>query len=130
MNNDLKVKSSGSDTQTSVGKAILLGHLVVNALVLLIIFGSLGLGSFIGLVLRAVFPSFSDNAFLVLVLICFGAGLVSLGWLWWSFSVPRWRQCALSHGAPAEQLHRWAVLTGLEWPKGHFFEKTEFKLKK
>ncbi len=48
-------------------------------------------------------------------------------WVWWSFSVPRWRKWALEEGTPADQLQKWEVATGLVWPKGWIFEKTEFK---
>ena len=129
MSNHSKEQSTiQSENQVNVGIAILLGHLVVNVPVLFIILSGLAFGFLLGFAIRAVLSGFSDNVFVVLVLICFLSG-ISLAWLWWSFSVPRWRRWALQHGAPAEQLHRWAVLTGLEWTKGHVFEKTEFKPK-
>jgi len=52
-----------------------------------------------------------------------------LAWLWWSFMTPRWRLWALRQGVNPEQLQKWAFLTGLVWPKGWIFEKTEFKVK-
>jgi len=113
----------------SVAKAILIGHAVVNLPVVFIILTSLGLGALAGLVLMAISELFSDSGFFLLVLISTAVGIL-LGWLWWSYSVPRWRQWALLNGANADQLHRWAVLTGLEWPKGSVFEKTEFRLKR
>ena len=46
-------------------------------------------------------------------------------WLWWSITVPRWRAWALARGTDPEQLQRVGVMTGLLWPKGWIFEKTE-----
>ena len=47
-------------------------------------------------------------------------------WLWWSFSVPRWRFWALSRGADPVQLQNLGQVAKLLWPKGSLFEKTEF----
>lgn len=53
-----------------------------------------------------------------------------MGWLWWSYSVPRWRQWALEQpGVSPDELQKAAEAASLVWPKGHFFEKTEFKIK-
>jgi hypothetical protein len=52
-----------------------------------------------------------------------------LGWTWWSHSVPRWRHWAHRRGVHPDRLQKWAVLTGLVWPKGSRFEKTEAQLK-
>jgi hypothetical protein len=52
-----------------------------------------------------------------------------VGWLYWSFTIPRWRRWALRRGADPEQLQRFGELSGLVWPKGFFLEKTEFRLK-
>jgi hypothetical protein len=53
-----------------------------------------------------------------------------LGWIWWSFSVPRWREWAKEKGADEEVTQTIAVQRGLVWPRGHFFEKTEFRRRK
>jgi hypothetical protein len=50
---------------------------------------------------------------------------VSIAWLWWSFAVPRWRHWALSAGTDPNLLQSWAQATGLVWPRGWIFEKTE-----
>lgn len=50
-----------------------------------------------------------------------------LGWLWWSFSIPRWRLWAMRRVEDLSALHQAAWRAQLEWPKGHFFERTEFK---
>ena len=52
------------------------------------------------------------------------------GWLWWSYSVPRWRKWALEQpGVDPNELQAAAEAALLVWPKGHFFEKTEIKIK-
>ena len=53
------------------------------------------------------------------------AGFV-LGWLWWSYSVPRWRRWALGRGADPDELQRMGEEKKLVWPRGHILEKTEF----
>ena len=61
--------------------------------------------------------------------IAFLFGGIVLAWVWWSFTVPRWRRWALRRGAPAERLQRLGVMTGLLWPKGWLPEKTEFNVR-
>jgi hypothetical protein len=107
-------RSGMSSTKISAGKAVFIGHLFVNIPVLILIIG-FALGG------RIIFPTL----WLIFLLVGF-----ILAWLWWSFTVPRWRQWALKRGAPADRLQKLAVSTGLVWPKGSFFEKTEFKVKK
>ncbi len=55
-------------------------------------------------------------------------GLVA-AWAYWSFAIPRWRRWALRRGALADELQTRAVAANLVWPKGSFFEKTEFRLR-
>ncbi len=130
MNDISNPKSSAEQEKTiSIGKAIFVGQLVVNLPVLIIILVVSGLG--ILLTLSFLEPLSSLQVW-VLILgfvtpIIVGA---SAGWLWWSFSVPRWRRWALQNGAPEDELQARAVVVGLVWPKGSFFEKTEFRLKK
>ena len=50
---------------------------------------------------------------------------ILVAWLWWSFAVPRWRHWALSGGTDPDALQSWAQATGLVWPRGWIFEKTE-----
>jgi hypothetical protein len=52
-----------------------------------------------------------------------------LGWLWWSFSVPGWRDWAKRNGADEgrTQMLAQSGRVPLVWPRGHFFEKTEFR---
>ena len=59
--------------------------------------------------------------------LAFSAPLVA--WLWWSYAAPRWRYWALQRGVDAEELQEAAEQANLLWPRGHFFEKTEFPFK-
>jgi len=95
-----------------VGVAVLIGHIFVNLPVLLIMGGFTMVGLFL-------FPN--------LLLLFFLVGFV-FAWLWWSFMVPLWRRWALQQNVPEAKLQKWATYTGLTWPKGSIFEKTEFKL--
>jgi hypothetical protein len=119
---------SESKKPIGVGRAILVGQLVVNLPVYTIILSIFCVGIALDFLLWAMLPQFSGWAFLLgaLISITFAT---AIGWLWWSFSVPRWRRWALQNGAPEDRLQKWGVITGLVWPKGWIFEKTEFKLK-
>lgn len=100
------------DKLMSAGKAVLLGHLFVNVPVLLIV------GAFF-----IVAKIFAPGQWAIITIIgC------SVGWLWWSFSTPRWRRWAMEHGAPPDRMQRLAAMTGLTWPRGWLPEKTEMRL--
>ena len=111
----------------SVITAILVGQLVVNLPIPIIIFGVSSLGIDIAIFLGNALPVLSGFV-LVGIIVSVILGVV-FGWLWWSFSVPRWRRWAHRNGAPEDQLQRLAVITGLVWPKGWDMEKTEFRIK-
>ena len=111
-------------TKLGVGSAILRGHLVVSLPSLLVFAATYGLGELIGFAIKDMGLATQSNPLLI-VRVPFLLGAFISSWVWWSIFVPRWRRWALRNGAPAEQLHRWAVRTGLEWPKGVIFEKTE-----
>ena len=111
----------------SVGKAILVGQLAVNLPVLIIILIVSGVGIAITIFLGTTFSLlFGFIAAGVIASIIIGT---AVGWLWWSFSVPRWRRWAHQNGAPEDRLQKWAIITGLVWPKGWDMEKTEFRIK-
>jgi hypothetical protein len=101
-------------TFTSRG-AVVLGHLAVTLPVLVMIVGSY----FVGYAL-----------FGLLGALCSIVIGTTLAWLWWSAVVPRWREWAKDRGADPDQTQSLAQRTGLVWPKGHFLEKTEFRLRK
>jgi hypothetical protein len=50
-----------------------------------------------------------------------------VAWVWWSYATPRWRRWALGHGVDATALQRVAERELLVWPRGHVFERTEFR---
>jgi len=50
-----------------------------------------------------------------------------LAWLWWSYATPRWRRWALGRGAHPDFLQELAQREWLVWPRGHLFERTEFR---
>ena len=119
---------TGQKKTLHIAIAILVGQLIVNLPVMLIILGAYGVGIVLLLTLVDKFPFFQDWGFLIGILVLIIIGPL-IGWLWWSFSVPRWRKWALRNGVPEDKLQKWGVSTGLVWPKGSVFEKTEFRVK-
>jgi hypothetical protein len=93
----------------------LYGHLIVNLPVLLI----MGLGWLLGYALKG--PAWAVVGLLL--------GVIP-AWLWWSEAVPRWREWAKLRGADEVQTQNLGVRSGLVWPKGSVFEKTEFRIRK
>jgi hypothetical protein len=107
------LSSPTSNTPTlGIAKAIAVGWLVVNLPVMAILLGSL-------LIALVIAPQ--------IWWLFFSIGFC-LAWTWWSHSVPRWRRWAHNSGANPDRLQKWAVITGLVWPKGSLFEKTEKRL--
>ncbi len=105
-------ETSASDPEArkfTVAKAITVGQVCVNGGVFLVI----GLT----VVVCQIFHLLRWPEALILGAI--------LAWPWWSVSVPRWRRWALARGVDAHKLQKAAVMTGLVWPKGWIFEKTE-----
>ena len=107
-------QSSPSAKKLSVAKAIAVGQVWVTGGV----FAVIGL-TFI--LCRAFhFLSWRGSLFLGAI----------LAWPYWSVSVPRWRHWALVRGVDAKKLQKAAVSTGLGWPRGWIFEKTEIPPRK
>jgi len=104
---ELRAKEADSKTKFS----ILVGTLVIT-LPILIIF-------LIPIVLVFVLKSFLPIAFVTVSFVT--------AWLWWSITVPIWREWALKRGVDPEKLQTAAVAAQLVWPKGSIFEKTEFR---
>jgi hypothetical protein len=99
--------------------AIIAGKRMVNIPILFIM-----LGIWITGLLLGAFAKFT-----IAIVISLPLGFV-LGWLWWSYKIPRWRAWALQQpGVTPEALQSAAEIAMLVWPKGHCFEKTEFKVK-
>ncbi len=93
------------------GRAVAIGHLLVTVPVLLVC----GTGAVLG-------RAFGHAALGMVV-------GVAPAWLYWSFAVPRWRRWALRGGAEPERLQRLAAATGLVWPRGWIFGKTEMRVR-
>lgn len=49
------------------------------------------------------------------------------GWLWWSYSVPRWRDWIEDNNISEASIYDLAVGTCLVFHRGSFFEATEFR---
>ena len=98
--------------RTSIWKAILVGQLVVNLPAVAIMIAALFLGFF-----GVPWP-------LSLII----GSLVA--WVWWSYTVPRWRDWAHYRGVNPDRLQKVAFRTGLTWPRGSLFERTEFRRRK
>jgi hypothetical protein len=92
-------------------RAVSMGHLVVNLPVLSII----ALGGLLAYLLKG--PAWTALGILL--------GIIP-AWLWWSFMIPRWREWAKNQGADEEQTQYIGQRSGLVWPRGSVFEKTEF----
>ena len=98
------------EKKLSVFKAILLGQLLINLPVTLII-----------LCCAVLFICLDLN---------FSLGLLTgavLGWLYWSFAIPKWRNWALGRGIDRDQLSKWGRITLLTWKENSLFARTEFK---
>jgi hypothetical protein len=108
----------------SVNKAIIVGTVWVNGPVLPLIVGP-ALMVFIS---GAPYKGEPSKAVLWGTLFAFILGFLA-AWSWWSYMVPRWRVWAWTHVKNVRELRIRAVQAGVIWPKGHFFEKTEFRSK-
>jgi len=111
----------------SPAQAVLRGHAVATVPIVVII------GATAIAFLRWIAPpSNNDEAMLIhlLRMTRLGAGGIvgaAIGWLWWSFAIPRWRAWVRESGVNEESTLRLAVRTLLIWPKGSIFERTEFR---
>lgn len=112
MNKRTSSDGSFSRPALSVVKAIIAGWFFVNIPVLIIILGVLLVGTMI-----------VPNVWQLFLLLG-----TFLGWMWWSYTIPRWRKWAIGRGAPADKLQKFAAITLLTWHKGSVFEKTETKI--
>ena len=102
-------------TPLTVRVAVDRGHAVVN-LPVKVIMG-------VGMALGALFAFVLNQGALGFVLIITAP---FIAWIWWSYAVPQWRAWALGRGVDPDELQAVAQREKLVWPRGHFFEKTEF----
>lgn len=54
------------------------------------------------------------------------AGGFALAWTWWSLAVWRWRSWAKARGMTPDEVQLHGEAARLLWPRGHFFERTEW----
>jgi O-antigen/teichoic acid export membrane protein len=99
----------------SARRAVAVGHLVVNLPTLVVV------GAVVVVALRYL----NDGGALALAMGTFG-----LAWLWWAFTVPRWRRWAIARGAETAALQRLGQRTGLLWREGTWMSRTEFRLRR
>jgi hypothetical protein len=112
-----------------VGRAILIGEMVVNVPVL-----GLGLMLLTILFLGPVIQGWLEGGaakgigFLTLLVVMMLA--VGVGWLWWAIAMPRWRVWALERVADPRLLYGAAISAQLMWPPDGwlaFLNRTEWK---
>jgi hypothetical protein len=104
----------------TVSRAINLGLLWVNGPVALLLFGPLFV--FAGMIGNGVVAREQNWVGLPVFL----GGFV-LAWLWWSFTIPRWRLWAYERVDDISRLRAEAVKVGLTWPDDSVFTGTEIK---
>lgn len=118
-------ESKLSHFSPEVQAAIQKGYKDISMVSLFLLIGPIIVGLVLG-----VFVMNESDAGGILMCASMPLGFV-LAWGWWSYSVPRWREWALKQpGVNSEELQKAAEVATLVWPKGHFFEKTEFKIRK
>jgi hypothetical protein len=100
-----------SESSLTPRRAVLIGQLVVNLPVVCII----GSAFLLAYLLKG--PIWAPFGLLL--------GIIP-GWVWWSFMVPRWREWAKRRGADEIETQLIGERSGLVWPEGSFFERTEF----
>ncbi len=104
-----------NETFISSKSAIRKGFLIVNLPLLIIIIGIPIALSYL------IVGNFGDGGII-------GKSIVPciiLGWLWWSYTLPKWRLWAVKNVEDIYQLFEDGISAGLMWPVGHFFQKTE-----
>ncbi|MEO1714618.1 MAG: hypothetical protein AAFU60_14905 [Bacteroidota bacterium] len=97
----------------TVDEALKKGHQSVNYPSMKIMFVGIGLSIYLGLktvywwiILPGMIGSFAGS------------------WMWWSYSVTKWKIWAFQHCENVHELKRRAILEKLIWPDGHRFGRT------
>jgi len=98
-------------------QAVMWGHVFVTLPVLAIIAATGYLGLRLGGLRHELFALFG-----LLIGIILGA---AVAWLWWAFTVPRWRDWVEDQGLQPSEVQDLAASTGLIWPVGSRYERTE-----
>jgi hypothetical protein len=94
--------SNAGQPRLSAGMAVAIGHLMITFPMLLI--------SCMAVTLLVLITRNWRIGIVGLII-----GIVVAG-VWWVLVTPFWRRWALGKGVPPDQLHRWAMLTGLVLP--------------
>jgi hypothetical protein len=114
---------------TSVRRVVIIGHLWINLPVLVLIAGVAEAVS------HLIGPPDEHSMGLTALMahsLRIPIGLVigsAVAWLWWSFSVPRWRAWGVRRCGDLHGMQAMAQRTGLVWRKGSIFAKAEFRLR-
>ncbi len=98
----------------SVSSVIRRGHLMSTVPIMIIMFGSFGLGFYFGI----------NNKYIPAIPIGIVAGIV-LPWLYWSMITPRWKVWSLQNVDNVHEWQRRAIRERLIWPEDNFFNRTE-----
>jgi len=110
----------------SVGACLRRGHMRVNLPVVLIMAAtSVVLAA--PIFLNWLPDAFGETEFAFVLLFCVLPLPPLLAWVWWSREISSWRIWVLRNVDDWRSLERAAIWTGLIWPRGSIFEKTEFK---
>jgi hypothetical protein len=120
----------------TIGKAILIGELVVNIPALALLLASLvGFGSWMEDSLPFLAPGHHDKSWQGRLIefglvLCLFTVATAIGWLWWSLALPRWRLWALRRVNDPFALRGAAIGASLMYPSkgwGRLFARTEIQ---
>jgi len=107
-------RALGKVPSKELRKAVWVGIFWINVPVLPLLVGPLFLW-------RNTVPTIGLVSASLLLLLGFLAS-----WAWWSVNVSLWRRWAGRRGLDPEEIQFRGQSASLLWPKGHFFERTEF----
>lgn len=99
----------------TVDEAISRGRRMVSYPVMAIMFGIIGVSVFLSI--QNIIPAL----YMVIGIV---AG-IALAWLYWSFSITKWKVWAFDNVRNVHELQRKAIEAQLIWTEGSFWEKTE-----
>jgi hypothetical protein len=106
-------------------RAITVGLFVVNGPVALLLFVPSTVVWWLNGALQTSSPHDPLILWIALSFFCSFVG----AWLWWSFTIARWRVWAYERVTDIHKLKQMAVTAGLTWPAGSIFGRTEIKSK-
>lgn len=66
-----------------------------------------------------------SNTDVFVSVLCLFSGFFG-AWLWWSINVSLWRSWSARKGVDPNELQNEGQSSSILWPRGHFFERTEF----